>query len=99
MQLPTILMLAITIAIGLVGLLFLLFPDSIQRLEARLNAPWGDQEVTALRLGLRGEQAIEQTINRNVLEKQLSWDGWAKKHPRVVGIALCLVSAGIWWQL
>ena len=99
MHIPTVLMLSITIITGLVGLVFLLFPDQINRLEDKINAPWGNREVTALRLGLRGEQAIEQTINRNVLDKQLTWDGWAKKHPRVVGIALCLFSAMLWWQL
>ena len=99
MELPTVLMLSITIITALVGLVFLLFPDQINRLEDKINAPWGNREVTALRLGLRGEQVIEQTINRNVLDKQLSWDGWAKKHPRVAGIALCLVSAMLWWQL
>jgi len=99
MQLPTILMLCITIVTGLVGLVFLLFPERIIHLEDRLNAPWGDREVTALRLGLRGEQTVEQAINRNVLDKQLSWDGWARKHPRSVGIALCLAAALLWWQL
>jgi hypothetical protein len=99
MQLPTFLMLVITIAIGLVGLLFLLFPGSIQRLEAWLNAPWGEREVTALRLGLNGEQAIEQAINRNVLDTQLTWDAWTKRHPRIVGTALCLVAAVLWWQI
>ena len=98
MNLPDTLMLCISIATGLAGLLFLLFPDAIERLETRLNAPWGDREVTALRLGLNGEQAIEQAINRNVLDKQLTWDGWAKKHPRFVGVALCLVSVALWWQ-
>jgi hypothetical protein len=99
MHLPPVLMLCITIATGLVGLIFLLFPDRIHRLEDKLNAPWGDREVISLRLGLSGEQDIEQTINRNVLEKQLTWDGWTKKHPRVVGAALCLVAAVLWWQL
>ena len=99
MHLPPVLMLFITIVTGLVGVVFLLFPDRIIRLEERLNAPWGDREVAALRLGLNSEQAIEQAINRNVLDKQLSWDGWAKKHPRFVGIALCLVSVALWWQL
>jgi hypothetical protein len=92
-------MLCITIATGLVGLVFLLFPDRIARLEERLNAPWGDREVTALRLGLRAEQDIEQAINRTVLDQQLTWDGWARSHPRFVGIALCLVAALLWWQL
>ena len=99
MHIPTILMLCITIATGFVGLVFLLFPDRVHRLEARLNAPWGNREVTALRLGLRGEDTIEQTLNRNVLDKQITWDDWAKNHPRVVGVALCLVSVVLWWQL
>lgn len=99
MNLPETLLLCITVATGLVGLLFLLFPHFIERLEARLNAPWGDREVAALRLGLNSEQAIEQAINRNVLDKQLTWDGWAKKHPRFVGAALCLVAVALWWQL
>ena len=99
MHLPAILMLCITFAIGLVGLVFLLFPDQINRLEDKINAPWDNREVTALRLGLHGEQAIEQTINRNVLDKQLTWDGWAKKYPRFVGAAFCLLSVVLWWQL
>ncbi len=92
-------MLTITLATGFVGLLFLLFPGSVKRLEEMLNAPWGDREIMSLRLGLRSEQAIEQTINRNVLDQKISWDGWTKRYPRVVGIALCLVSIALWWQL
>ena len=99
MHLPTVLMLSITIAIGLVGLIFLLFPDRIKHLEDKLNAPWGDKELTALRLGMQGERAIEQVINRNVLDQEISWDGWTKQHPRLVGIALCLVAALLWWQI
>lgn len=99
MHLPPVLMLTITIATGLVGLLFLLFPGSVKRLEEMLNAPWGDREIMSLRLGLRSEQAIEQTINRNVLDQEISWDGWTKRHPRLVGLALCLVSIALWWQL
>jgi hypothetical protein len=99
MNLPDILLLCISIATGVAGVLFLLFPHAIERLEDRLNAPWGEREVTALRLGLNGEQAIEQAINRNVLDKEVTWDGWAKRHPRFVGSALCLVSLSLWWQL
>ena len=98
MHLPPVLMLLITIVTGLVGIMFLLFPDRISHLEDKLNAPWGDREIMSLRLGLRCEQAIEQTINRNVLDKQLTWDGWTKQHPRIVGMALCLVAALLYWQ-
>lgn len=99
MYIPTILMPCITIVTALVGLVFLLFPHRIIHLEDRLNAAWGDREMTALRFGLRGEQGIEQVINRNVLDKQLIWDGWARQHPRLVGIALCLIAAVLWWRL
>lgn len=99
MHIPTILMLCITTATGLVGILFLLFPNWISRLEEMLNAPWGDRELTALRIGLRGEQAAEQLINRPILDRKITWDGWAKQHPRLVGAVLCLVAALIWWQM
>lgn len=99
MHLPTILMLSISLAIGLVGLVLLLFPDRISRLEDKLNAPWGDRELTALRIGMPGEQAVEQVINRNVLDQKISWDGWARRYPRLVGAALCLVAVLLWWQI
>ena len=99
MHIPTILMLSITFAIGLVGLIFLLFPDRISSLEDKLNAPWGNQEVTALRIGMPGEQAFEQVINRNVLDQKVTWDGWTRQYPRLFGIALCLVAVLLWWQL
>ena len=99
MHLPTILMLSITLAIGLVGLVFLLFPDRISRLEDKLNAPWGDRELTALRIGMPGEEAVEQVINRNVLDQKVTWDGWTRQYPRFVGAALCLVAVLLWWQI
>jgi hypothetical protein len=55
--------------------------------------------VTALRLGLPAEQDIERVINRSVLDQKLTWDGWARNHPRIVGAVLCLVAAVLWWQL
>ena len=55
--------------------------------------------MAALRLGLRAEADIEQAINRNVLDRPITWDSWARKHPRFVGFALCLVSVALWWQL
>lgn len=99
MTIPGILMLCITLAIGLVGIVFLLFPDRIKQLEDRLNAPWGDRELVALRLGLRAEQAVEQAMNRDVLGKRITWDDWSRNHPRFVGIALCLVAVLLWWQM
>ena len=99
MQMPTILMLCITLATGLVGIAFLFFPDRIRRLEARLNAPWGDRELASLRIGMRGEQAVEQVMNSNVLATEIVWDGWLRRHPRLVGFALCMLAAWLGWQL
>jgi len=99
MQMPTILMLCIALVTGLVGLVFLIFPDRIRQLEERLNAPWGDREVASLRIGVRGEEAIEQAMNRDVLSRQIVWDGWLQRNPRLVGVALCLLAVWLGLQL
>ncbi len=99
MQIPAVLMLCITLATGLIGLVFLLIPDRIAQLEAWLNARWGNREVASLRFGLSGEQTLEEIINRDVLAHKITWDGWTKRHPRLVGIALCLVAVSLWWQM
>jgi len=99
MQIPDILILCITLVTGIVGLVFLFFPDRIRQLEARLNAPWGDREVASLRIGVRGEEAIEQAMNRDVLSRQVVWDGWLQRNPRPVGVALCLLAVWLGMQL
>ena len=99
MQMPTILMLCIALVTGLVGLVFLFFPDRIKQLEARLNAPWGDREVASLRIGVRGEEAIEQAMNRDVLSRQIVWDHWLQRNPRPFGVALCLLAVWLGLQL
>ena len=99
MQLPTVLMLSIAIATGLVGILFLFFPGRIRQLEARLNAPWGDREIASLRLGLRGEEGVEQVMNRDIRGAQLVWDGWLHRRPRLVGAGLGLLAVWLGSQL
>ena len=99
MQLPDFLMLSIAIITGLVGILFLLFPDRIRRLEAWLNAPWGNREVVAMRFGTGGEKALERVINREVLSRQIVWDGCSRQYPRLVGAALCLLAMWLGWQV
>ena len=99
MHLPALLMWCITVATGLVGVVFLLLPDRIRQLETRLNAPWGDRELVSLRLGLRREQAMEQVINRNVLDKEVIWDSWSRRHPRLVGVVLCVIAVWLGSQL
>ncbi len=99
MTLPTVLILGIAILTGLLGILFLCFPAWIGRLEEGLNAPWGGREIGAVRLGLSAEENVEQIINRDVLARRVTWDGWAKSHPRVIGVALCLVAVGLGWQM
>ncbi len=46
-----------------------------------------------------GNSSLEQVINRNVLTTSLVWDGWLRRHPRLVGAALCLLSLWLGWQL
>lgn len=99
MQLPAILIVTISLATGLVGILFLFFPQWIGQLEARLNARCGEREVATLRFGTQGEQAVEQLINRDVLSRQIVWDGWLQCYPRLVGAAFCVLAAWLGWQL
>lgn len=98
MQLPTILMFGIALAIGLVGILFLFFPERIRRLEAMLNARWGDREVATVRFGTEVEQAVEQVMNRDILPQQIVWDSWLQRYPRLVGAVLCLLAVLVAWQ-
>jgi hypothetical protein len=98
MQLPAILIFSIAVAIGLVGILFLFYPERIRQLEARLNARWGDREVATIRFGTEGEQAVERVMNREVLSQQIVWDGWLMRNPRLVGMVLCLLAMWVAWQ-
>ena len=79
--------------------LSLFFPDRIRTLEGRLNARWGDREVIPVRIGIDAERAIEQVLNREVLSQQIVWDSWLKRHPRLVGAALCLLAVWVAWQV
>lgn len=99
MQLPTVLMACISLATGLIGMVFLLFPARIRALEARLNEPWGDHELVSLRFGLHGEQLVEQAMNRPVVTRQIVWDDWLRRHPRPAGVVLCLLAAWLAWHL
>lgn len=99
MQLPPVLVFGISFVIGLAGILFLFFPQWIKRLEALLNAPWGDREVGAVRFGTHGEQAVERMMNREVGSQQIIWDGWLQRHPKPVGLALCLLAVLLAWQV
>ena len=84
--------------IGMWGLVFLLFPRSIIRMEQKLNAAWGEQEVVSIRLGVPGERDVEEVLNKEVRGRSVYWDGWAYAHPRVTGAVLCL-AAGVLWLL
>lgn len=92
MQLPTILMPFIAFTTTLVGLMFLYLPERIRPIESWLNAPIGNREMAALRLGLHGERRIEQLLNRNVLPQQIVWDDWLLAHPRFSGLVFCTLA-------
>jgi len=97
MALSEYLLFFVAFAVSFVGIVFLLFPDQVAKLESRLNATWGEQEIGAVRLGLPGEQRLEQALNRSVPEKRVTWDRWAHNHPRLTGTFLCLGAGVLWW--
>ena len=72
------------------GLFMLLFPASVARVESKLNAPWGDNEILNIRLGVSGEKRAEKILNKNILEQNIVWDAWTKKFPRLTGVILCI---------
>ncbi|MEZ5542665.1 MAG: hypothetical protein R3F42_11545 [Pseudomonadota bacterium] len=96
---PATLMLIICTATGMVGMLYLLVPGWVPVLERRLNAPCGGRELVSLRIGMRGEQWLEQALNREVLTPRIVWDGWLLRHPRLAGAGLCLLAPGLGLQL
>ena len=98
MQLPTIVIISSALAIGLVGILFLFFPQRIRALEARLNARWGDREMATVRIGTDTERTVEQVMNREVLSHSFVWDGWLMRQPRLVGLALCALAVWLAWS-
>lgn len=75
------------------GVLLLVAPGAIPRLESALNRRCGAREVSALRLGLRGEQHAEAWLNRPVGERRLEWDGWLRSRPRLSGAGLLALAA------
>jgi len=99
MDITEILTNIIAFSIGLVGLVFILLPDRLERIEQFLNAPWGGQELASLRTGIKGEQALERVLNSNLPGPTLNWDGWARRYPRVTGLLFCLSATGLWWGL
>lgn len=101
MHIPAALMLSISVATGLVGMIFLLVPARIRALETRLNAPWGERELLSLRIGVRGERDLERVLNRHILAGQVVWDDFLLRRPRLFGAALCLLALwlGGWVQV
>ncbi len=87
----------VAVAVSFVGIIFLFFPDQVAKLEHRLNTTCWEQEVAAVRLGLPGEQRLEQALNRSVLKRRVTWDQWAHNHPRLTGTFLCLGAGVLWW--
>lgn len=90
--------LTLTLAIALLvsGLLMVLFPQMLDRVERALNRPVGERPVLSLRAGLPREREIEALLNRPVLRRAIYWDHWIRRQPRVLGalllaVGLCIV--------
>lgn len=84
---------AIVIALLLPGLLMVLFPQVLDRLERALNRPVGERPVFSLRAGIPGERQAEAILNRPVLGRAVYWDRWIRRRPRAFGIALVAAAA------
>ncbi len=88
------LILIVAVALLLSGLLMVLFPHRLDRVERALNKPVGARPVLSLRAGIPGERDIEEILNRPVLRRAVYWDHWVRRQPRVVG-ALLLAAAAL----
>ncbi len=88
------LILLLAMAMLLLGMLMVLFPALLERLEQGLNRPVGGRPVVSIRAGLPGEQDIEKVLNRPVLMKSIYWDQWIRRQPRAFG-ALLLAAAAL----
>ena len=87
------LILILAVAMLLLGLLIVLFPGLLERLERALNRPVGERPVLSLRAGIPGERDVEKVINRPVLMKAIYWDQWIRRQPRVLGVLLLAAAA------
>lgn len=93
MSLPDFLIISIAIALSVVATIFLFMPQLVPRLEQKLNSPWGEREIIAIRLGMSGEDRLEKVLNRPVLNRHVYWDGWARRYPRITGLSLYVLVA------
>ena len=90
------LLLLVAVVLGAGGVILVALPRALPKVEEKLNARWGEQEILALRLGLPGEKSSERILNRDVLSQSVYWDDWVRKHPRLTGILFCLLAIGLW---
>lgn len=90
---------AVTVAIGLfvaaVGVLLVLVPGAMARVEEVMNAPLGRTYVFALRLGSRCEEVLEEPLNRPILQRGVYWDGFVRRRPRLAGALFLLAGVAV----
>ena len=96
MTLSAGLIVVVAALVGLWGLVFLLFPRGVARIEKKLNSAWGEREVLSIRLGVPGERPAERVLNKPVLARAFYWDRWAHSYPRLTGAVMCIVAALLW---
>ncbi len=96
MNLTNILLITIGSLTILVAMLFLFFPVWCKQIQEKLNEPWGDFTIIALRTGLPGEIQLEEKLNQPVQVKIIVWDGWAERHPGITGTILLMFALVCW---
>lgn len=87
------LLVIVAVALLVAGVLMMLSPQGLEPLERILNQPVGERALLSLRTGIRGEQAIEEVLNRPVLMWATYWDRWIRRKPRAAGALL--LAAGV----
>jgi hypothetical protein len=87
------LILTVAVAWLLAGLLMVLFPKALPRVEQALNRPVGGRSLMALRAGIPAEKEIEEVLNRPVLMRAIYWDQWIRRQPRAVGVLMLAAAA------
>ncbi len=95
MNLSDSLFIVIGLFIAGFGLVFLLLPQQLSKLNNKLNTPIGGQEIMSIRLGFSRELNIEEYLNKRVGYHDVSWDQWAYSHPKKTGISLTVLGLAI----
>ncbi|MDH5631904.1 MAG: hypothetical protein OEZ10_02820 [Gammaproteobacteria bacterium] len=99
MNLNETILFLVALPVTVVACLYLFLPQWSLRLQRTLNQPWGERMIAALRLGVPGEQQLENRMNRTVAGRAIVWDAWTERNPRATGFILLVIASAFWAAL